>query len=305
VTRKPTLEMRRFSNSRDGFDDPRHAFWQGDEWAVEPTGDAVWFAQWQIIHARWAHDEGSRYGKPLFASATKPFKRMTEGETDIAVRRKTRAGMKYLHQFPQGTDRTVIEEYKLLNRDSIDNPLAAIADFFGTVDIKTVSGDAQLGQIDDVMHHIRTWFLVSPVAMSLLGYGQDLNRDVLEKQSEQYQRALEALTAWPEVEIVKPLIERQWLLKGIVPEGLGYSIKWQTKQVLTAALVEAAANAALKLRAAGAPDAALQAIMEQLLPGVDLGEWQTVLPQRPSSAQSPETRATPGRMAQAANELRV
>jgi hypothetical protein len=302
VTRKPTLEVRRNSNSRDGFDDPRRAFWQGDQWQVDPTADAVWFAQWQMIHARWAHDEGSRYGKPLFASATKPFKRMTEGETDIAVRRKTRAGMKYLHQFPQGTDRAVIEEYKLLNRDSIENPLAAIADFFGTVDIKTIAGDAQLGQIDDVMHHIRTWFLVSPVAMSLLGYGQDLNRDVLEKQSEQYQRALEGLTAWPEVEIVKPLIERQWLLKGIVPEGLGYSLKWTTKQVITAAVVEAAANAGLKLKAIGLGDEALIAVLGMLLPGVDLGTLQAAV-----SAASPtvprDNKATPGRMARAADEL--
>jgi hypothetical protein len=310
VTRKPTLEMRRNSNSRDQFEDPRRAFWQGDEWAVDAPGDAVWFAQWQVIHARWAHDEGSRYGRPLFASATKPFKRMTEGETDIAVRRKTRAGMKYLHRFPDSTDRAVIEEYKLLNRDSINNPLAAIADYFGTVDIKAIGGDAELGKIEDVMHHIRTWWLASPVAMSLLGYGQDLNRDVLDKQSEQYQRALEGLTAWPEVEIVKPLLERQWLLKGIVPEGLGYSIKWKNKQVLTAALVEAAANAALKLKAVGAPDEVVRAIVELLLPGVELGEWGSstaaaASAQNASGQGARDTRARAARMAQVADELRV
>jgi hypothetical protein len=159
-----------------------------------------------------------------------------------------------------------------------------------------------------VMHHIRTWWLASPVAMSLLGYGQDLNRDVLEKQSEQYQRALEGLTAWPEVEIVKPLLERQWLLKGIVPEGLGYSIKWKNKQVLTPQSVEAAANAGLKLKAIGVPDAAIKMVMDLLLPGVELGEWGAATsPPAPSPNRGGEreTRATPGRMAQAADELRV
>ena len=304
VTRKPTLEMRRNSNSRDQFDDPRRAFWQGDEWAMDAPGDAVWFAQWQMIHARWAHDEGSRYGRPLFASATKPYKRMTEGETDIAVRRKTRAGMKYLHQFPAGTDRAVIEEYKLLNRDSIDNPLAAIADYFGTVDIKAIGGDAELGKIEDVMHHIRTWWLASPVTMSLLGYGQDLNRDVLDKQSEQYMRALEGLTAFPEIEIVVPLLERQWLLQGILPEGLTYTIKWHNKQVLTALMVSQTADAALKLRAVGAPDEVVRRIVEMLLPGVDLGEWgQASGVGGQASGAGPETRATAGRMAQTAEEL--
>lgn len=309
VTRKPTLEVRRNSNSRDQFDDPRRAFWQGDEWSVEPPGDAVWFAQWQMIHARWAHDEGSRYGRPLFASATKPFKRMMEGETDIAVRRKTRAGMKYLHQFPAGTDRTVIEEYKLLNRDSINNPLAAIADYFGTVDIKAISGDAQLDKIEDVMHHIRTWWLASPVAMSLLGYGQDLNRDVLDKQSEQYQMALMGLTSFPEAEIVKPLLERQWLLQGILPEGLTYQIKWRNKQLITAATVSQATDAALKLMALGRPDLAAQ-VLALLLPGLDIDPAGPggAVPPALRQAQGPETRETrarPARMAQIADDLGV
>jgi len=30
---------------------------------------ATWLADWQVIHARWDHDEGNRYGQPLFASA--------------------------------------------------------------------------------------------------------------------------------------------------------------------------------------------------------------------------------------------
>jgi hypothetical protein len=305
VTRKPTLEMRRNSNSRDLFYDPRQAFWQGDEWAMDAPRDAVWFAQWQIIHARWAHDEGSRYGRPLFASATKPYKRMTEGETDIAVRRKTRAGMKYLHQFPAGTDRSVIDEYKLVNRDSIDNPLAAIADYFGTVDIKAISGDAELGKIEDVMHHIRTWWLASPVAMSLLGYGQDLNRDVLDKQSEQYQMALMGLTAFPEVEIVKPLIERQWLLQGILPEGLTYRIKWRNKQLITAATVSQATDAALKLMALGRQDLAAQ-VLALLLPGLDIDPAT----QGPGDTGTrghgdTEMRARPARIAQIADELGV
>ncbi|MCX6786836.1 MAG: hypothetical protein NTU85_03445 [Candidatus Kaiserbacteria bacterium] len=272
VTRKPTLEVRRASNEWDRFGDPARAFWQGDDWW--PGGpapvDAVWFAEWQMIHGRWGHDEGSRYGRPLFGSATAAFKRIKEGETDIAVRRKTRAGLKYVHKFPDGTDRSVIEEYKQLNRDSLENPTAAIADFFGSVAVDVVQGDAQLSEIGDVLHHIRTWWLASPAPMSLLGYGQDLNRDVLEKQEEQYQRALEGLTAWPETEFVKPLLERQWLLAGIWPAGLVYTIKWQAKQPLTAANVQKAADAGLKLKAIGWPDELVARVLGMLLPGVDV-----------------------------------
>lgn len=291
VTRKPTLEMRRNSDQYDRFADPRRAFWQADEWAQTPPENAVWYAEWQIIHARWDHDEGNRYGEPLLASAVKAYKRMTEGETDLAVRRKTRAGLKYVHQFPPGTDPTVIEQYKRLNRDSLDNPTAAIADFFGTVDVKVVQGDAQLGQIDDVVHHIRTWWLASPVPMSLLGYGQDLNRDVLEEQAAQYEAALVGLRVWPETEIIRPLLERQWLLKGILPDDLTYRVVWRSNEVVKAQTVAVAADAGLKLLALGYSAEQVNQVLATLLPGLELGA---------AASQEPppvETKATAERMA--------
>src|SRR6185295_11134269 len=191
VTRKPTLQLHRQSDEFDVFPDPTRAYWWADElWSgMEPPRDATWFADWQIVHARWSHDEGCRYGRPLFASSRKPWKYVSEGETDIAIRRKTRAGLKYNHQFPEGTDATTIEAYKEQNQDALDNPTAAFVNDTATTEIKAIAGDGRLGEITDVLHHIRTWWLASPVPMSLLGYGQDLNRDVLEEQKDQYDRA--------------------------------------------------------------------------------------------------------------------
>lgn len=298
VTRKPTLEMRRDSDRYDRFANPARAFWQADEWAQTPPADAIWYAEWQVIHARWDHDEGNRYGEPLFAAAVRSYRRMTEGETDLAVRRKTRAGLKYVHQFPPGTDPAVIEQYKRLNRDSLSNPTAAIADFFGTVDVRVVQGDAQLGAIDDVLHHIRTWWLASPVPMSLLGYGQDLNRDVLEEQAAQYDDALVALRVWPETEIVRPLVERQWLLKGIAPEGLTYRVAWASQEAVKAATVAQAADAGLKLLALGYSMEQVGQVLALLLPGLELGASG-----QGAAASRGETRATAERMAAIAGAL--
>lgn len=133
-----------------------------------------------------------------------------------------------------------------------------------------VQGDANLSQIEDVMHHIRTWWMASPVPMALMGYGQDLNRDVLEEQSEQYQRALEQITQWVEDELVVPLLERQWLLAGILPEGLDYEIIWKVKSSLTAADLRDAADAALRLMALGLGQEAVFEILGKFLPGIDL-----------------------------------
>ncbi len=289
VTRKPTLQMRRNSDDKDRFPDPARAFWQGPEYNVsgEVPPDAVWYAQWQIIHARWDHDAENRYGTPLFASATGAYKRIREGETDIAVRRKTRAGIKYNHRFPEGTTPDQIEAYKEVNRDQLDDPTAAIADFFGTAEINVVQGEGgALEAIGDVMHHIRTWWLASPVPMSLLGYGQDLNRDVLDAQQGQYERALEGLVEWVEGEIVKPLIERQWLLAGIDPAGLEYEIKWKTRQALTVDVLRQVAWAVLKLTEAGLTNVQAWSIAERFLPGVDMTEIMAEMERRSAQMQA-------------------
>lgn len=278
VTRKPTLEMHRHSNQQDQFDDPAQAFWWGDApypAGLKPPADALWFAEWQMLHARWSHDEGQRYGRPLFKSATGAWKRVTEGELDVATRRKTRAGMKYNHMFPPGTTPQDIEKYKTDNADILNSPLAAIQDFFGTADIKTVEGDARLGEIEDILHHIRTWWLASPVPMSLLGYGQDLNRDVLQEQKEQYDETLETLRPWTEKEILRPLFELAWLLAGILPDTLTVEYHWKAKKVLKPVDLRDIADAGVRLRALGMPDTAVWKLMERFLPDVDWGALLT------------------------------
>lgn len=290
VTRKPTLQMHRNSDDQDRFPDPTRAYWWADEIWIgqqEAPKDATWFADWQIVHVRWNHDSEQRYGRPLFASARKPWKRIDEGELDIAVRRKTRAGLKYLHEFPEGTDEATIAAYKEQNKDALDNPTAAIADFFGTVKIEAIEGDARLSEIDDVLHHIRTWWIAAPVPMPLLGYGQDLNRDVLQEQKEQYDRALDALAQWIDKEILQPLIELQWLLKGIWPGGLKYQIVRPSRKPLTAADLKAAAEAIKALRESGiVADVLLLRFLAQLIPGLDEAEALELLQQAKAEAEA-------------------
>jgi hypothetical protein len=254
VSRKPTLEMHRWTDSSDEFYDPMRAFFWADKWWTggDPPNEATYFAEWQIVHARYRQDEGSRYGQPLFAAARKTFKRMSEGELDIAIRRKTRAGMRYVHSLEDASDAD-IETYKARNKAILDDPFAAVADFFSSkkTSIAAIQGDARLSDIDDVLHHIHTWWVASPVPMSLLGYGQDLNRDILNEQKEQYDAAKEQLSGWVTEQIAAPLIERQWLLKGIWPGALTWSAQWAGKQALTAATFGEAAKALVALAATG------------------------------------------------------
>jgi hypothetical protein len=254
VTRKPTLQTRRNSDPFDRFADPARAYWLADEvWlGHEPPDNVLWFASWQIIHARWDHDEGHRYGRPLFAAARKAFKRLEEGELDVAVRRKTRAGMKYVHVL-EGASEADLERYKEMNKAALDNPFAAVADFFMNKagGINVVQGDAQLGDIVDVQHHIDTWSTASPLPLELLGYGRNLNRDVLDDKKKQYDETLEVVKAWAISEVLRPLVTRQWLLQGIWPDGLDYTIVPAQKREITPQDLNALADALVKLKASG------------------------------------------------------
>jgi hypothetical protein len=277
ATRKPTLEMHRNSNGKDQFEDVARAFWWGDEMYGQnvPAPDdprVVWFPEWQVIHARWDHDEGSRYGGPMFGPGISAWRKVVEGETDIAVRRKTRSGVRYWHAL-EGADPADLERYKVENEDSLNNPFAAVADFFTNkaVTIHTLQGDGNLGEIGDVQHHIETWWVSCPVPMALIGYGGELNRDVLQEKLDQYERALEGVTAWLDDQFIYPLLERQWLLQGIWPGSLEYEIVRPSRKALSAPLVESAANAMLKLKATGVfSNEAILTLGAQLMPGVDI-----------------------------------
>ena len=273
ITRKPTLEIHRYTDRFDRWIDPVKAFWWAEDdwgWALEPGPEAIWLPAWMMVHARWRWDGDTRYGRPLFGPAARAYKRVAEGESDIAIRRKTRAGMRYVHELPDADDARV-QEYMQINAEALGST-AAVVDFFTNVQggISAIQGDANLSQIEDVEHHIETMFLASPLPLALVGYGKNLNRDILEQKQDQYDRALEGISAWVVDQMVEPILERQWLLAGIWPEGLEYEIRQAYKKPLTADEVRQTAEALIKLKATQLfQDEMLIDIGAMMLPHVD------------------------------------
>lgn len=289
VTRKPTLEMRRLSDLQDRFSDPERAFCWNDEVFMllgMPPRDAVFFAEYQIVHARWAHDSGERYGQPLFTSGRQPWLYATEGEKDIAIRRKTRAGMRYIHNL-KGASEGVISAYQERNKQALTDPNVAIADFFANAEsttIDAVQGDAHLSEIEDVKHQVSTAFFNSPVPMELLGYGENLNRDVLQEKQDHYDDVLDGIASWLDDQYLIPLLERQWLLQGIWPPSIRYTITRPSRTPITALLLQNAGTAAKNLRDAGIPDRIVYTLLAKIVPGIDVDEIMTLKAAEPAPA---------------------
>jgi hypothetical protein len=272
VSRKPTLRMRRNSNSADKFEDPQRAFYMVPDnyMSTDIPKDAVWFAEWQIIHTRWEHDDESRYGTPMWASATGAFKRVTEGETDMAVRRKVRAGMRLLHVV-EGSPAD-LEAYKTVNKKALDHPTAAHLDLFTNKpgSITAVQGDAHLSEINDLLHQVATMFAASDVPMELVAYGEGLNRDILSEKKDEYDESLADGREWVTEEFLKPLIERQWLMKGILPAEVEYALIWRKAKSLTPADLRDLADAGSRFKVLGVKDEIVQLLMASFLRDVDI-----------------------------------
>ena len=300
VSRKPTLEIRRLSDLQDRFGDPERAFCWNDEVFMLlglPPRDAVFFAEYQIVHLRWAHDAGERYGAPLFTSGRQPWLYASEGERDIAIRRKTRAGMRYVHNL-KGASEGQITAYQERNKQALTDPNVAIADFFANADstsIDAVQGDAHLSEIEDVKHHVTTAFFASITPLYLMGYGENLNRDVLQEMQDHYDDALDGVAAWLDDQFLIPLIERQWLLQGIWPASIRYTIQRPSRTPITALLLQNAGTAAQGLRTAGVPDRIVYELLAQLIPGVDVDrimELRAMEP-KPVAGVGPPTSGSP------------
>jgi len=129
-----------------------------------------------------------------------------------------------------------LEKYKEDNQAAFGK-LNAVTDMFSnkktTIDVK--QGDGTIDKIGDVTHHVATMMAGSDVPMELIVYGEGLNRDILGEKKEEYENNQKQGREWLTAQIVKPILERQWLLAGILPKALKYKIQWRTAKPLTPA----------------------------------------------------------------------
>jgi hypothetical protein len=193
----PTLTMDPNVDSRGQFPDPMRAFRQID---LQLRTEEAWFALWQVNWIRWDYrpTRGATHGRSQYLQSRGLGRFLQMSENDMVVRRRSRATLPRHHQI--GNDQYTLgtgedEDYRVKNCPDPSTG-QTVTDYVtsGKIKITTVEGgDVNLGHIDDVKHLQNAYMGRLGKPKSLMGWGEDINRDILEVQQDEYQEFLKGV----------------------------------------------------------------------------------------------------------------
>ncbi len=212
------------------FKDPRRAFVQFDP--VEGRELAA-FALYQMTMARFdpeSFDDAGALGRPFLDASRDVWKKLRMTEQDLVIRRRQRAPLRMAHVLEGATDAD-IEKYRAANeRDQREITTDYYLNKKGGV--SAIQGDANLDQNGDVIHLLDTFFSGTPVPKGLMGYTEDMARDILEDLKRDYYEEVDSLQdtlAWG----YDQGFRLHLLLKGMNPDAEEYWVGFAERRTET------------------------------------------------------------------------
>lgn len=289
----PAAGIERMTNERDKFTDVLAAFRQIDVGTNEVLAE---FALWQIVHARWNYRDGERYGASQYLqmrSFSEAFLGMVD---DMTVRRKTRGPARRFHRIGTPDKPGTQDDVNNYVRNNNVNDLMHAGkypqtlDYFatGNVEIKDLHGDAHLGDIGDVEFILNLIMPRTGIAKGLIGFGENVSRDVLDEQREIFYTNQDLL-----VDVLNIALRRIYdfgmMLKGINPEAVTYSIQFEERMSEAAKLAKV--QSYLDMYAANPPLITDEQLIQRVAPYLNVTDVQAYVGQlrqwireRPASA---------------------
>lgn len=230
MRRLPSVSMRPNVDATGRFRDITKAYLQ-----YEPITNQIiaTFAAWQITHIRRdanADDPGDR-GRPLFDADRVTWKKLVMTEEDLVIRRRTRAPLRSLHTLEGATD-AELEAYMARNKDVIEHPLDVMSDYFSNKkgSVQPIQGDANLDQINDVKELKDDFFAGIGMPRHLVGYLENINRDVYADSLEAYYEILEEVQELL-ADGYEAGLRLQYLLRGINADGYDWDLTFNGRKV--------------------------------------------------------------------------
>lgn len=208
------------------------------------------FALWQLLLVRFDpenFDDMGCMGRPYLDAGRSTWRKLTMTEEDLVIRRDQRAPLRFSHVL-EGASEEDMKRY----RNDVEGRAGEIAtDFYSNKrgGVTALQGDANLGQIEDIVHLLDTFFSGSPLPKGLAGYTEGLNRDILEDLTNQY---------YDEIDVLQDTISYayqqgfrlQLLLQGINPDNFDFTVKFAERRTESP---NQAADRALKWQSLGVP----------------------------------------------------
>lgn len=230
----PAITMQRNEDITGRFPDLKDAFRQIDPISREVIHN---FPLFSINHIRNDHESGQLYGNSAYQACRAPWRKLNMTEQDLVVRRRTRAVPRRLHSVGNKDNPGTwaeIDTYKEINK--LDNPknAAVTTDYFGNglTDVKDLSGDAHLDHIKDIEHLQEVMMIGTGVPLHILGFGRNVNRDIVEDQKKQFEEDTQELRDLLEYGDESPfsglraIFDLALILQSIDPSLVNVNVMW-------------------------------------------------------------------------------
>lgn len=247
AVRMPTETIRPNVGLNGRFIEPGQAYTQMD---LQAGIELAHFSLWQMTVARLDpdnHDDMASLGRPFLDASREVWRKLRMTDTDLVVRRRHRAPLRLAHVLENATDvdMKAYQDRVEANKDMITT------DFYlnkkGAV--TAVQGDATLGDINDVLYLLDSFFAGTPLPKGMMGYTDGMARDILEDLKRDYFDEVDQLQ-----DVLALIYEfgfrLQLLLRGINPDAEPFTITFAERRTET---LSQTTDRALKLQALGLP----------------------------------------------------
>jgi hypothetical protein len=219
----PVGSMERLTDDKEEWIDPEKAFLQRDAIDLQLI---IYLGLGQVIHARHLHVPGQRYGKSRIFSTRGIAKDAIDAIRSLLPRRLANQPFRWYNLLDSGDEPLTEAQWSDFHNNTSrrvaieqGRGLSPYDDVYtNKVQLEVVSGDPNLGTMADIEMLLDASLSSTGVSRQILGFGTNVNRDVLDEQRDQLYAQQQQFAKEITEQILHPLYEIAFLLADMDPD---------------------------------------------------------------------------------------